>query len=124
MAKRRSRKKKTRSLPKSDDLRFYKPIRRRVPAEPEIDFLSPVDEVQRSLSTSRVVTPKEEKRTRKKINVRLDPVKVLSETVGLDKHLICAKRKIRKEVLHALKKTGQGGQKKPEYNRDENNVRC
>lgn len=33
-----------------------------------------------------------------------------------DKVLICARRKIRKEVLHALKKSGKTGQRRPRYN--------
>lgn len=32
-----------------------------------------------------------------------------------DKVLICARRQIRREVMHALKKSGRGGQKKPRY---------
>lgn len=33
-----------------------------------------------------------------------------------DRVLICVRRKRRKEVLHALKKTGKGGQKRPRRN--------
>lgn len=36
--------------------------------------------------------------------------------VDAKRTLICVRRKIRKEVLHALNKTGRSGQNKPKYN--------
>lgn len=33
-----------------------------------------------------------------------------------DEVLMCVRRRVRKEVLHALKKTGRGGQKSPRWN--------
>jgi len=39
------------------------------------------------------------------------------------KPLICAKRQIRKEVLHAFKKTGKSGQKRPRYT-EHSDIHC
>lgn len=46
----------------------------------------------------------------------------LSDTV-LHQALVCAKRSARKEVLHALGKTGKSGQKKPRFN-ENSSIRC
>lgn len=46
--------------------------------------------------------------------------KIVSQTI---KPYICAKRKIRKEVMHALNKTGQAGQKKPNWT-DQSSIKC
>lgn len=37
--------------------------------------------------------------------------------------VLCLRRSIRKSVLHALKKTGRGGQRKPRYNLN-STIRC
>lgn len=63
-----------------------------------------------------------DKKPRSVVKKKLYTTVVSKDVQKLRKDIICQRRKIRKEVMHAIKKAGQAGQKKPRYlNR---NIKC
>lgn len=54
---------------------------------------------------------------------RTSPPLLRPTVSNFQKTIICARRKQRKEVLHALKKTGQTGQRRPRRNQY-SNIKC
>lgn len=102
----------TRKLP-SRRLRLSKSIRRETPFQPQISSQRRASGLKVTAKTSQA--PKAFK-TRKLVTKTLTPTE--------KKHrLVCAKRATRKEVMHAIKKAGHSGQRKPTFNK-ERNIKC
>lgn len=73
-----------------------------------------------------VATPNKFLARLKKINTRSTPkpIKKLNSFINvINNPLICAKRKIRSQIMHAINKAGKTGQKKPRFN-STSNISC
>lgn len=91
-------------------------------------YLEPLrDEIKKIESRSRRVTPKQVMTAITNPRAFLpDPFGDAVRDVVMAsplKPLICAKRQIRKEVLHAFNKTGKTGQKRPRFT-EHSNIHC
>jgi hypothetical protein len=82
------------------------------------DLVAAVSQQPRSLQRKVVVVPAAAKQER--VQRRAKPYSALSSSFSKPTHHeikraeICARRKQRKEIMHALKHAGRGGQRKPD----------
>lgn len=123
MAKRKkTRARRRRSIPQRmrSGTFGYDPSKRRVVQR------STVKQVKRGYNKARKTIRVVKNPIRRPLNKTLKTKVVSSlpkEVQEINKAFVCAKRKVRKEIMHAIKKTGQGGQKKPKYNKD-THIKC
>lgn len=80
-------------------------------------FLSPSRPVRKRLNLAKVIENVPSARPLKRARPFLSPAPYFKNEV-LKKVLPCVRRQMRKEVLHALKKTGSVGQRSPRFTRD------
>lgn len=100
----------------SERLRFYEDRRQWHPE----GVYRPARSFSRSFHRLRVVSDRREPvRSRKARNFLQEMRSSVPVRVGFqspDGVLVCVRRKQRREVLHALRKTGRGGQRRPVWN--------
>jgi hypothetical protein len=115
MAKRRRTRSK-KQIRSNRRLRSSRPLRRSVPAKP----------IQQS-PTWRVSRPTVRRTVKQVKTAKPKKAKFLRSTVLTKteqyRKMVCTKRRIRDQVMHAFKQTGKAGQKRPRHNQ-ERAIKC